>query len=42
MLLAGDVLDGSTVPVTVGADGLLIGDRVGSTKRQPPEDAVVH
>ncbi len=42
MLLAGDVMDGSTVPVTVGPDGLIIGDRVGSTKRQPPEDAVVH
>ncbi|WP_324752598.1 ATP-dependent chaperone ClpB [Roseovarius sp. Pro17] len=42
MLLAGDVLDGAVVPVTVGSDGLIIGDRVGSTKRQPPEDAVVH
>ncbi|MCQ0090964.1 ATP-dependent chaperone ClpB [Roseovarius sp. M141] len=42
MLLAGDVSDDSTVSVTVGPDGLIIGDRVGSTKRQPPEDAVVH
>ncbi len=42
MLLAGDVLDGSTVPVRVGPEGLLIGDRVGSTKRHPPQDAVVH
>jgi len=42
MLLSGDVLDGSTVPVSAGADGLIIGDRVGSTNRQPPEDAVVH
>ena len=41
-LLAGDILDGSTVPVSAGAEGLIIGDRVGSTKRQPPEDAVVH
>jgi ATP-dependent Clp protease ATP-binding subunit ClpB len=42
MLLSGDVLDGAMVPVTVGADGLIVGDRVGSSKRQPPADAVVH
>ncbi|SLN25907.1 Chaperone protein ClpB [Roseovarius litorisediminis] len=42
LLLAGDVLDGSTVSVTAGADGLIIGDRVGSSRREPPEDAVVH
>ncbi len=42
MLLAGDILDGSTVPVTVGSEGLIIGERVGSSNRQPPEDAVVH
>ncbi|SLN72326.1 Chaperone protein ClpB [Roseovarius albus] len=41
-LLAGDILDGSTVPVTAGAEGLIIGDRVGSTSQKPPEDAVVH
>jgi ATP-dependent Clp protease ATP-binding subunit ClpB len=27
MLLAGDVMDGATVPVSAGADGLIIGDR---------------
>ena len=42
MLLAGDVMDGSTVPVGTGPDGLIIGDRVGASNRQPPEDAVVH
>ncbi len=42
MLLAGDVMDGATVPVTAGAEGLIIGDRVGTSGRQPPEDAVVH
>ncbi|MFD0859268.1 ATP-dependent chaperone ClpB [Roseovarius aquimarinus] len=42
MLLAGDVLDGSTVRVTAGDGGLIIGDRVGSTGRPRPEDAVVH
>ncbi|MEM7596232.1 MAG: ATP-dependent chaperone ClpB [Pseudomonadota bacterium] len=41
-LLAGDILDGSTVEVSAGADGLLIGDRVGSTNQEPPKDAVVH
>ncbi|MEB8389293.1 ATP-dependent chaperone ClpB [Rhodobacteraceae bacterium KMM 6894] len=41
-ILSGDVLDGATVPVSAGPDGLLIGDRVGNTKGQPPEDAVVH
>ena len=41
-LLAGEVLDGATVPVTAGADGLIIGDRVGRSDRTPPEDAVVH
>ncbi|MEQ9056425.1 MAG: ATP-dependent chaperone ClpB [Roseovarius confluentis] len=41
-LLAGDILDGSTVPVSAGADGLIIGERVGSTNRERPDDAVVH
>ncbi|MFZ7092989.1 ATP-dependent chaperone ClpB [Primorskyibacter sp. 2E233] len=42
MLLSGDVNDGDTVPVSVGAEGLIIGDRVGSTNRPKPDDAVVH
>jgi len=42
MLLAGDVLDGATVAVRAGEGGLIIGDRVGTTKQHPPEDAVVH
>ncbi|HKL04788.1 MAG TPA: hypothetical protein VJ929_03130, partial [Roseovarius sp.] len=41
-LLAGEITDGDTVPVTVGPEGLLIGDRVGTSDRQPPQDAVVH
>ena len=41
-LLAGDVLDGSILPVSAGPDGLIIGDRVGSTHRERPDDAVVH
>ena len=41
-LLAGDVKDGDTIPVRAGAEGLLIGDRVGATNRDKPDDAVVH
>ena len=41
-LLAGDILDGATVPVTAGPDGLIIGERVGTTTQDPPTDAVVH
>ena len=42
MLLAGDVGDGDTVHVSAGSDGLLVGDRVASSSRPPPSDAVVH
>ncbi|MFV0335986.1 MAG: AAA family ATPase, partial [Tropicimonas sp.] len=42
MILAGDVMDGSTVEVSAGPEGLIVGDRIGSTNRHPPEDAVVH
>jgi ATP-dependent Clp protease ATP-binding subunit ClpB len=42
MILAGDVLDGDTVKVSAGADGLIVGGRVSSSKRQPPEEAVLH
>jgi ATP-dependent Clp protease ATP-binding subunit ClpB len=42
MLLAGEVGDGGVINVTAGADGLIIGDRVASSNRQPPRDAVVH
>ncbi len=42
MLLAGDVLDGDTIPVTAGADGLIIGDRISPTNRPKPDDATVH
>ncbi|PKQ13401.1 MAG: ATP-dependent chaperone ClpB [Alphaproteobacteria bacterium HGW-Alphaproteobacteria-1] len=41
-LLAGDILDGATVPVTAGPEGLIIGERVGTTRAEPPRDAVVH
>ncbi|PTX54975.1 ATP-dependent Clp protease ATP-binding subunit ClpB [Litoreibacter ponti] len=42
MILAGDVSDGDVVTISAGADGLLVGDRVSASNRQPPEDAVVH
>ncbi len=41
-LLAGDIRDGDTVPVSAGAEGLIIGDRVGTTDRPKPDDAMVH
>ncbi len=41
-LLAGDILDGATVPVTAGPKGLIIGERVGTTNQDPPADVVVH
>ncbi|WP_299653137.1 ATP-dependent chaperone ClpB [uncultured Jannaschia sp.] len=42
MLLAGEIGDDSFVPVMAGADGLVIGDRVATSERRPPEHAVVH
>ncbi|MEP3442895.1 MAG: ATP-dependent chaperone ClpB [Sulfitobacter sp.] len=42
MLLSGDVADGDTIPVTAGADGLIIGDRVSPSNRPKPDEATVH
>ncbi len=42
MLLAGDVLDGATVKVTAGPEGLIVGDRVIASNRGRPAQAVVH
>jgi ATP-dependent Clp protease ATP-binding subunit ClpB len=42
LLLGGDIKDGAIVPVTAGAEGLIIGDRVGNSNQEPPQDAVVH
>jgi ATP-dependent Clp protease ATP-binding subunit ClpB len=41
-LLAGDVCDGSSIEVSAGVEGIIIGDKVASTNRPRPEDAVVH
>ena len=42
MLLAGEIDEGDTLPVTAGTEGLIVGDRVSTSNRLPPEDAVVH
>ncbi|MFN4157177.1 MAG: ATP-dependent chaperone ClpB [Gemmobacter sp.] len=42
MILSGDLMDGATVPVTVGPAGLLIGDRVSASRREPPAEVRVH
>jgi ATP-dependent Clp protease ATP-binding subunit ClpB len=42
MILAGDVLDGSTIEVSAGADGLIVGDRVAASNRPKPDEATVH
>jgi ATP-dependent Clp protease ATP-binding subunit ClpB len=42
MILAGEVADGSTVEVSVGPEGLLVGGRVSASNRPKPDDAVVH
>jgi ATP-dependent Clp protease ATP-binding subunit ClpB len=42
MILAGEVKDGDIVHVTSGAEGLIVGDRVLSSNRKPPQDAVLH
>ncbi|CUH85381.1 ATP-dependent chaperone ClpB [Thalassovita mediterranea] len=42
MLLGGEVKDGDQIAVSAGAEGLIIGDRVGATNRPRPDDAVVH
>jgi ATP-dependent Clp protease ATP-binding subunit ClpB len=41
-ILAGEVTDDSVVPVSAGAEGLIIGDRLGTTNKPKPDDAVVH
>jgi ATP-dependent Clp protease ATP-binding subunit ClpB len=41
MLLAGEVLDGTTIRVTAGPEGLIIGERVVASRRTRPSEAVV-
>jgi ATP-dependent Clp protease ATP-binding subunit ClpB len=42
MILSGDVMDGATIKISAGPDGLLIGDRVSASRRARPNEAVVH
>ncbi len=42
MLLAGDIMDGDTVHVGAGAEGLIVGDKVASSSRPRPDSAVLH
>ncbi|SHH40002.1 ATP-dependent chaperone ClpB [Cognatishimia maritima] len=42
MLLAGDIVDGSVIPVSANESGLMIGDRLGTSGAPRPDDAVVH
>ncbi|MEM9250420.1 MAG: AAA family ATPase, partial [Pseudomonadota bacterium] len=41
-ILAGELQDDAIVKVGAGAEGLLIGDRVGTANREAPEAAVIH
>ncbi len=41
-LLAGELRDGSTIKVSAGPDGLIIGDRVEASNGSKPDDAAVH
>lgn len=42
MLLGGELKDGETIPVSATEEGLKIGDRLGTSNRPKPDDAVVH
>ena len=42
MILAGEIADGDTIPISAGSDGLIVGDRISSSDRNAPEDAVLH
>ena len=42
MLLSGDIDDNDTVYITAGSDGLIVGDRIGTSGVSPPDDVVVH
>ena len=42
MILSGDVMDGATVVISAGAEGLIIGNRVSASRKERPQDAVMH
>jgi ATP-dependent Clp protease ATP-binding subunit ClpB len=42
MILSGEVLDGSTVTVTAGVDGLVVGGHISQSGRERPHAAALH
>ena len=42
MLLAGDILDGMTVEVSAGPEGVIVGGKVIASRRERPSEAVMH
>ncbi|WP_282092166.1 ATP-dependent chaperone ClpB [Epibacterium ulvae] len=42
LLLAGEITEGDTVPVTASSEGLMLGDRLSAHGKPRPEDVVVH
>jgi ATP-dependent Clp protease ATP-binding subunit ClpB len=42
MILAGDVMDGETVQVSAGPDGLIVGARISASRRNAPQHATYH
>jgi ATP-dependent Clp protease ATP-binding subunit ClpB len=42
MILAGEVLDGATVKISAGVNGLMIGNRISASRRDVPAEVVVH
>jgi ATP-dependent Clp protease ATP-binding subunit ClpB len=42
MLLSGEILDGAMVAIHAGPEGLIIGDRVGTSHRDAPNNTVIH
>jgi ATP-dependent Clp protease ATP-binding subunit ClpB len=42
LILSGEVLDGSTLPVSAGTEGLLISGRVSASRRAPPQQSILH
>ncbi|OCX60429.1 ATP-dependent chaperone ClpB [Thioclava sp. SK-1] len=41
-ILAGDVLDGASIPVTAGPDGLIVGDHVTAVHNDPVQPIALH
>jgi len=42
MILGGDITNGQSVAVTAKAGGLIIGDKLATSQRKPPNSAVLH